>query len=235
MSLSQQRIVATAMELLERDGLEGVSFRKIAAELGVSGPTLYWHIDSKQRLIDLMAEELMRRAASTDPLDPHPGEDWSRWLERRTRTMYETLISHRDAPRVVVGNRPTVESLPHIEAALGILVDAGFEPGDAIEVILTTSAFAIGCALEWQAEAARERESHTGELATAIREGDFPVIRRAFFQHRVRHQQGSPHDQMFEHGLRMLVLGMQASLESADLLAAAEAEAPRVTRQPTSS
>ena len=42
-------------------GLEAVSFRRIAAKLGVSGPTLYWHVDSKRRLMDLMAEELVRR------------------------------------------------------------------------------------------------------------------------------------------------------------------------------
>lgn len=224
MALTREQIVETAMDLLERDGLEGVSFRKIAAERGVSGPTLYWHIDSKQRLLDLMAENLMRRAAASDSLDPEPGEDWARWLERRTRTMYETLIAHRDAPRVVVGNRPTVESLPHIEAALSALVDAGFAPGDAIEVILTTSAFAIGCALEWQAEAAREPESHTGELATAIREGHFPVIRNAFAEHRQRHGPNQPHDHMFEHGLRMIILGLQTTLSDTDFIAAVAAE-----------
>jgi TetR/AcrR family tetracycline transcriptional repressor len=226
MSLTPGQIVDTAMTLLERDGLEGVSFRKIAAELGVSGPTLYWHIDSKQQLLDLMAEQLMRRAGASDSIDPELGEDWSTWLVRRTRTMYETLIAHRDAPRVVVGNRPTVESLPHIEAALAALVDGGFAPGDAIEVLLTTSAFAIGCALEWQAEAAREAEPHTSELATAIRAGEYPVSLRALREHRERHVPSSPHDHMFEHGLRMLILGLQTSLEDSTFLGQLVAEAP---------
>jgi TetR/AcrR family transcriptional regulator, tetracycline repressor protein len=217
MALTPDRIVDTAISLLERDGLEGVSFRKIAAELGVSGPTLYWHIDSKQQLLDLMAEQLMRRAGARDSLDPEPGEDWSVWLVRRTRAMYETLIAHRDAPRVVVGNRPTVDSLPHIEAALGALVDAGFAPGDAIEVMLTTSAFAIGCALEWQAEAAREIGPHPSDLATAVLTGDYPMVRRALGEHRGRHGPYNSHDHMFEHGLRMLVRGLQSSLEDGAL------------------
>jgi TetR/AcrR family tetracycline transcriptional repressor len=238
MALTPDQIVDTAMTLLEREGLEGVSFRKIATELGVSGPTLYWHIDSKQQLLDLMAEQLMRRAATSDSIDPEPGEDWSTWLVRRTRTMYETLIAHRDAPRVVVGNRPTVESLPHIEAALAALVDAGFAPGDAIEVLLTTSAFAIGCALEWQAEAAREAaaaaESPTSELATAIRSGDYPVSLQALGEHRARHgphSPHSPHDQMFELGLRMLVLGLQTSLEDTTLLSQLVGETPALPHE----
>jgi TetR/AcrR family tetracycline transcriptional repressor len=85
--VSQEQIVATAMRLLERDGLDGVSFRKLASELGVSAPTLYWHIDSKRRLLDQMGAQLMAVTHPRGSRSPRPGALWWEWLERRTLAM----------------------------------------------------------------------------------------------------------------------------------------------------
>jgi TetR/AcrR family tetracycline transcriptional repressor len=215
--VSQEQIVDVAMRLLERDGLEGVSFRKLAAELGVSAPTLYWHVDSKRRLLDLMAERLVAETHRREPLSPRPGESWWAWLERRTSAMYQTLVSHRDAPRVVAGNRPTVAALPAIEVALSTLVDAGFEPAEAVETIVMLSAFATGCALEAQAEAERGLDRRGSELAPAIRSGAYPTVLRAIAAHRLRSDRGSPHSHMFDRGLELIVAGLRASVaERAD-------------------
>lgn len=210
--MSQEQIVHTAMRLLERDGLEGVSFRKLAGELGVSAPTLYWHVDSKRRLLDLMAEQLTAEPYRRASLSPGEGEEWWEWLERRTAAMYDVLVSHRDAPRVVAGNRPTVAALPAIEVALATLVAAGFEPADAVEVIVMLGAFATGCALEMQAEAERGLQHHDNELGPAIRSGAYPTLLRAFDD---RHRSGdhiSPHSQMFDKGLDMIITGLRASI-----------------------
>jgi TetR/AcrR family transcriptional regulator, tetracycline repressor protein len=210
--VSQDQIVETAMVLLERDGIEGVSFRKLAAELGVSAPTLYWHVDSKRRLLDLMAERLMAETHRRESLSPYADEPWWEWLERRTTAMYETLVSHRDAPRVVAGNRPTVAALPAIEVALSTLVGAGFEPAEAVEVIVMLGAFVTGCALELQAEAERGLDHRGGELGPAIRGGQYPTLLRALADHRRRGEHVSPHTHMFDNGLRMIITGLRASV-----------------------
>ncbi len=175
---------------------------------------LYWHVDSKRRLLDLMAEELMHRAEQRQPLSPAPDQPWWDWLEKRTRAMYETLITHRDAPRVVAGSRPTVAALPAIEAHLATLVDAHFTPGEALECILTLDAYTTGCALEWQAEAARVAETREGALGMEIRTGAYPTIVKAFTEHRLTHETSTPHDQMFEHGLRLILAGLRAHVSS---------------------
>ena len=214
MPVSQEQIVETAMRLLERDGLEGVSFRKLAGELGVSAPTLYWHVDSKRRLLDLMAERLMAGTHRRESLSPHPDELWWEWLERRTSAMYDTLVSHRDAPRVVAGNRPTVAALPAIESALATLVEAGFAPAEAVEVIVMLGAFATGCALEMQAEAERGLERHDSELGPAIRSGQFPTLLEAFAERHRRGEHVSLHSHMFDKGLDMIIAGLRASVEA---------------------
>ncbi len=231
MALTSEEIVEVALRLLERDGLEGVSFRKIAAELDVSAPTLLWHVDNKRRLLDLMAEALMARSHADEPFTPLAGEQWDAWLARRTRSMYTTLVAHRDAPRVAAGNRPTAASLAAVEATLATLIDAGFEPGDAFETILTLGAFTVGCALEWQAEANRGMaDGPEGELATEIRSGGYPALIKAFGQHRARHQDHSPHDQMFELGLSLLLDGLRARLEVSPEDEANRVDSPCVQR-----
>lgn len=215
MALTTDEIVAVALQVLERDGLDGVSFRKIASELEVSAPTLLWHVDNKRRLLDLMAEELMAQAYADQPAAPLPDEPWDLWLERHIRSMYTTLISHRDAPRVAAGNRPTAASLPGIEAALTTLIDAGFEPGEAFETILAIGAYTVGCAVEWQAEAARGiPDSPDTELAIEIRSGRYPNLVASYQQHLERHANHTPHDGMFEHGLALMLAGLRARLET---------------------
>ena len=61
MALDRQRIVAEAVALLDADGLDGVTLRKLAARLGVQAPTLYWHIPNKAALITAIAEAILER------------------------------------------------------------------------------------------------------------------------------------------------------------------------------
>ena len=202
MGLTQPEIVGTAVRLLQEHGLEGVTFRRIAAELGVSAPTLYWHVDSKRALLDLVAEELLRRHNATLMDRPPPGQPWWEWLEQRSAELFDALVETRDAPAVLAGNRPTKESLPQVEAVLETLVDAGIPPADAQQALFAIGAYVIGSASEWQAEAARASANPTGdaELAVALREGDYPTLGAA-----MRGLVEQPPRATFEFGLRLIV------------------------------
>src|SRR3954467_12834047 len=153
--VTREAIVATALGLLAEGGLEGVSFRRIATRLGISAPTLYWHVDSKRQLMDLMAEALGPRSES-GPAGPRPGQPWGGGRRTDARQMFAALISTRDAPRVVAGNRPTPDSFAGIERTLGVLVEAGLTPGQAQQTLFAIGAYVIGSATEWQAEAERQ-------------------------------------------------------------------------------
>src|ERR1700733_4037097 len=73
--LSRQRLLAAALRVLEREGIDGLSMRKGAAELGGKGASLYWHVRSKEQLLDLLTDELM---ADAEP-PPRQG-DWREQL-----------------------------------------------------------------------------------------------------------------------------------------------------------
>jgi TetR/AcrR family transcriptional regulator, tetracycline repressor protein len=207
MGLTQRDIVGTAVRLLQEHGLEGVTFRRIAAELGVSAPTLYWHVESKRELLDLVAEELLRRHNATLMDRPPPGQPWWDWLAQRSRELFDALVETRDAPAVLAGNRPSRDSLPQLEAVLETLVDAGIPPTDAQQALFAIGAYVIGSASEWQAEAARASDNPPGDaqLAVALREGDFPTLGAA-----LRGLVEQPPRATFEFGLRLLVDGLRA-------------------------
>src|SRR4051812_47272617 len=191
-------------------GLEAVSFRRIAKVLGVSGPTLYWHVENKRQLMDLMAEELVRRSGRAYE-GPDPGQPWWEWLEDDARRMFHALIAPRDAPRILAGNRPSPEAFPDIERVLGVLVDAGMTPGEAQQTLFAIGAYVIGSATEWQAEAERSREQPLpppdDERLNALRAevlADQPVLVAA-----IRERLSSPDDASFEFGLDLLIEGLR--------------------------
>ena len=78
--MTKDGIARAALGLLDRTGLDGLTMRLVAAELGVRAPTLYWHVKNKQELLDAIANLLVARANLG--LEPSaPGQDWADWLD----------------------------------------------------------------------------------------------------------------------------------------------------------
>jgi len=207
--VTREAIVDAALALLAEGGLDTVSFRRIAARLGVSGPTLYWHVENKRQLMDLMAEELVRRAGR-GPAEPAHGQPWWEWLRAHAQHMFSALIATRDAPRVLAGNRPSGDSFPEIERTLWVLVSAGLTPGQAQMTLFAIGAYVIGSATEWQAEAERSNalpdpdDAALDELRAGVLAGQ-PLLLAAI-QDLLRR----PHEATFEFGLDLLIQGLRA-------------------------
>ena len=209
--VTRAAIVEAALALLAEGGLESVSFRRIAARLGVSGPTLYWHVENKRQLMDLMAEELLRRTGRATS-GPVPDQPWWEWLRSDAQRMFDALVATRDAPRVVAGNRPSPESFGEIEQVLRVLVDAGLTPGEAQQTLFTIGAYVIGSATEWQAEAERQATQPLPDPAdeelNALRArvlADQPLLLAA-----LRERLDRPHAATFEYGLDLLIEGLRS-------------------------
>jgi TetR/AcrR family transcriptional regulator, tetracycline repressor protein len=204
-ALTQEQVVRGAVDLLAKAGLEALTLRRLATELGVSAPTLYWHVRNKRQLLDLMAEALVARTGRST--SPAHGQPWWDWLAEHARLQWRVLTSHRDAALVIAGNRPTETALPDVEAIVGSLVVVGFPPAEALRTILSVSNYVIGCAVEYQAEAAREPDlERDARLLARIRDtGDLPNLQAALTA------VGGPDPAAsFEHGLGLLIAGIRA-------------------------
>jgi TetR/AcrR family tetracycline transcriptional repressor len=204
-ALTQEQVVKRAVDLMAEAGLEALTLRRLATDLGVSAPTLYWHVRNKRELLDLMAEALVARAGRTT--SPAPGQPWWEWLAERARLQFRALISHRDAALVVAGNRPTEATQPDVEEVLGSLVTVGFPAPEALRVILSIGNYVIGCAVERQAEEVRsadpERDARLLEQVEAL-----PNLRAAIAG--LDGPGPSAGDAGFEYGLGLLIDGARA-------------------------
>jgi TetR/AcrR family tetracycline transcriptional repressor len=204
-ALTQEQVVKRAVDLMAEAGLEALTLRRLATDLGVSAPTLYWHVRNKRELLDLMAEALVARSGRTT--SPAPGQPWWEWLAERARLQFRALVSHRDAALVVAGNRPTEATLPDIEEVLASLVVVGFPAAEALRIVLSIGHYVIGCAVERQAEEARRadavRDTRLLEQAEAL-----PTLRAAIGT--LKGPGPSAGDAGFEYGLGLLIDGARA-------------------------
>ncbi|MER6735538.1 TetR/AcrR family transcriptional regulator [Streptomyces puniciscabiei] len=163
--LSRDRIVEAALTVLDRHGLDGLSMRQVAAELGVAVSALYAHVSSKDDLLELMYTRLFDGFALPAP-DP---ERWQEQLRDFAGTWRRRLLSHRDMARISMGHVPfTAELLPHVESLLALFRTAGLPDRIAAEAGDLISTYIDGFVLEegmWRDRAAR----HGGGTASPAR------------------------------------------------------------------
>jgi TetR/AcrR family tetracycline transcriptional repressor len=180
MALDKGKIVTTAIRLLDKDGLEGVTLRKIATLLKVEAPALYWHFSSKAELIDEMAEAILQehfktlRARSSD-------EPWQDWLLKTAAHLRRAMLAHKDGARVIVGAHlfPALTLAALFETCLQSLVSAGLSTPDAHNVVVTVVHFTFGRAIEEQSgptAAQMEEVMKPGGLHRF--ESKFPIMMR---------------------------------------------------------
>ena len=111
MKIDQSQIVAHALALLDREGLEGFNLRALASSLGVKPPALYWHVENKMALFALMAHDIYGRAMAEVP----EGLDWRAWLLCFGRALRRALLSHRDAARLCAIAPPLRDAVAEAE------------------------------------------------------------------------------------------------------------------------
>jgi AcrR family transcriptional regulator len=147
MALDRKRIVTEAVALLDAEGLENVTLRKLAARLGVQAPTLYWHLPNKAALITAIAEEILT------PLPAVPiaaGERWQDWLIGLSTRLRSAMLAHPDGARVVSMAQLSLNMAAVSELAMSTLVARGLSLHRARITVLTVARFTIGHVLEEQ-------------------------------------------------------------------------------------
>ncbi|WP_213011964.1 TetR/AcrR family transcriptional regulator C-terminal domain-containing protein [Paractinoplanes toevensis] len=148
MALDRKRIVDEAVALLDAEGLESVTLRKLATRLGVQAPTLYWHLPNKAALITAIAEEVLTPSPAI-PLTA--GERWQDWLIALATRLRTALLAHPDGARVVSMAQLSHNMAAISELAMKTLVEQGLSLHRARLTVLTVERFTIGYALEEQA------------------------------------------------------------------------------------
>jgi AcrR family transcriptional regulator len=142
--LSREKVLAKALELADADGVEALSMRKLAKELGVEAMSLYNHVANKDDLIDGLIDLVF------DEIEPpRPGVEWRAALRRRAVTTREALRRHPWANGLMEGRaRPGPSSARVHEAVLRCLREAGFSVSDTARAYSLQDSFIYGFALQ---------------------------------------------------------------------------------------
>ena len=120
--LTQDAIVEAALRVLDAEGLDGLSMRRVGEELNTGAASLYWHVGSKDGLLDLIFEHVI---GELEVPDPEP-ERWEEQLKEVARTMRATILRHRDIIRISIGRIPLgPNALRYAERVLAILRAGG--------------------------------------------------------------------------------------------------------------
>ncbi|MFJ5924016.1 TetR/AcrR family transcriptional regulator [Kitasatospora sp. NPDC092948] len=211
-TLTRQSLAAAALHVLERDGLAGLSMRKVAAEVGVKAASLYWHVRNKEELLDLLTDALLADAE----LPPREGTWRDQFLEYG-RAYRALLLAKRDAAKVVAGRlTPGPHILAVLEDQLDRLREAGFADADAAMASYLLSAYVQGFVLQEQSplSAAEAAGASRGEVARAA--GDsFRALPPATYPNLVALADDLTDPDMdtrFEFGLQRLADGLAALL-----------------------
>ncbi|MFF7241368.1 TetR/AcrR family transcriptional regulator C-terminal domain-containing protein [Streptomyces collinus] len=199
--LSTDRIVETARELVDAEGLAAVSTRRLAARLGVSGPSLYNHFRTKDEILEVVADSV---SALVDLSMFEDGRNWRTALHDWAVSYRAALRAHPNIVPVLArgpGRRPAALRLA--DAVYGAMVDAGWPPAQATSIGALMRYFIMGSALG----------SFAGGFvddASAYDPADYPHLGQA---HLLADQQEKIDERAFETGLTALLDGLAQQYE----------------------
>lgn len=176
MLLRRADVLRGAMELLDAEGLDGLTMRRLGAALNVQAGALYRHFANKEALLDAMADQLLEGVGA--PLPPGPWQDQARTLAQRLHT---ALLARRDGARVVAGTYVTgTSTLGAGGAAVEVLCAAGLPPEQAGWVAFALFYYILGHTIEEQALARLPaQDDWRARLARAEGTAASPVLARA--------------------------------------------------------
>ncbi|GAA5187360.1 TetR/AcrR family transcriptional regulator C-terminal domain-containing protein [Rugosimonospora acidiphila] len=203
MAIDKDLVVRTALRMLDREGLERLSLRRIAAELDVKAPALYWHFESKRALLDHMADAVLTPALP-DLEDPGDAARWPDWLAHTADLIRSRLLAHPDGAQLALGADLTRATalLRIVERTVEVLHHAGFGLADASRAAASFLWFVVGRTVEEQtlpdpASMRRQARANPSILSRAMAERTAP----------------DDQDVSFRFGVRIMVAGMRALIE----------------------
>lgn len=218
-TLTPERIVHAAVELLDAEGVEGLGMRQLGIKLGSAATAVYWHVKSKNNLIVLAADHVFGEIELPEPTA-------ARWQDAATTmaaSMYEMVMRH---PWLLAAMSTHLIYGPgkarHDDHLLAIYEAAGFTGQDADQAAQLVVTFVLGTALgaaaehAWRTRMRRSGGDEAQQLGEAI--DRITQIARQFPRLRARSEAWSVDDasedprQAFKFGLQTIMDGLQTQL-----------------------
>ncbi|MFB4315175.1 TetR/AcrR family transcriptional regulator [Actinomadura sp. 21ATH] len=166
--LSRRRVLRAAVGLADREGLDALTMRRLAQEVGVEAMSLYHHVANKEAVFDGLVEvvlgEIMAAVGGVDA--PSPEEDWRAALRARILAAREVLLGHRWAPRLLESRTSTSPVfIAYIDQIVALLRAGGFSFELAHRALHALGSRALGFTQElFQPDGARSANAEAAAM-----------------------------------------------------------------------
>ncbi|MDR6673218.1 TetR/AcrR family transcriptional regulator C-terminal domain-containing protein [Xanthomonas sp. 1678] len=206
-AIGREQIVESAFQLLDEAGIEGVSLRKVACQLGIRAPSLYWHFKSKRALVDAMADALIEDVARDIPA----GQPWRTTLLQIAHELRHGFKAHRDGARVYAGTYLASENVLRLgESMIKALAEAGAPVDFAATAAMDLAYYVMGFVIEEQAVPDYRHLEDVGKAFLALSQARFPYCWQA------RHLLTEPDfERRFDQGVGLMLDGIERWLAQA--------------------
>ncbi|ENU1226672.1 MULTISPECIES: TetR/AcrR family transcriptional regulator C-terminal domain-containing protein [Providencia] len=145
--ITRLQVLEAALMLLNTEGIEGLTMRKLADALNVKAASLYWHFSNKQALLEGMADHMVAMVA----VDFQYNSYWVTNLIEITSQLRSALLQHRDGARVFAGTYVISDNVLRINNALiKTFMQAELPVEKAASCTMTVFYFILGCCIEQQ-------------------------------------------------------------------------------------
>lgn len=223
--LTRDQIVEAALRIVDAEGLDALSMRRLGTELGVGATSVYWHVRNKDQLLGLVTDRIIGEIVAESPRV----EGWREQLTEIARTFRTVFARHRNvaaimAEQVTVG----ANTLSAVEEIVGILRAAGFEGPRLVLAYVTVfnwaSAFVVFEARQSPPAGVSVEEMQVA-FADALRR--LPPDRFPNLLSTVDDTARIGGDDQFEYGLARLLDGIELDLERSRVTPPASRRAKR--------
>ena len=206
--LTRDRVIDAALKVMDAEGLDAVSMRRVAREVGVEAMSLYNHVEDKDDLLRGICDRVMGAFEF-----PREAGDWAERCKAGARAWRQLLQAHPDVMRLFAethGPDPSsLDSLRPTEFALGLIREGGLSDRDTVQAFHALGGYIQGFVMMegGSIKGRADTGDAFGEAAGAVPADVFPVLAAVG-----RYFAECDADEQFEFGLDLMIRGIQAKV-----------------------
>ena len=207
-ALSQDRILHTAMRLVDKTGVEALSMRKLARALGVEAMSLYKHVADKDAVLDGLVDLVVREIGM-----PLAATDWRTAMRHHAISTRQVCLRHRWAAVLMeLRGAQTPIRLRYADAILSLLRTAGFTVPMAYRAFLLVDSYLYGFIMQeanWPSDEGGMAQVATFVTSQSLQTGYPALVEAMNYIMSANPQSSRFYDTEFEHGLDMILDGLE--------------------------
>jgi AcrR family transcriptional regulator len=171
--LDKDEILAAALRVVDEGGIEALTMRRVAGALGVAPMSLYKHVDTREEIV----AGLLDRALQAIDVEANAALPWDDQLRQILSSAHATFVEHPGLLQVMMLQPISAAAgMRAVERILAILRTAGFDGGDAVEVVAALHSYTFGFSVQQRVRTASTTRAHRENLRR-LPAADFPNVR----------------------------------------------------------